>query len=85
MTRRARKFTGSAIMLIFVIVYALLAMALADSRPLQEAPALVRSLGYILLGLAWVLPLMPLIQWMERADSKNQADLSNIHPPAPIP
>jgi len=70
MTRRARKFTGGAIMLIFVVIYALMAMALADSRPLQEAPALIRTLGYVALGLVWVLPLMPLIRWMERADAK---------------
>ena len=57
-------------MLIFVVIYALMAMALADSRPLQEAPALVRTLGYVALGLVWVLPLMPLIRWMERADAK---------------
>jgi Protein of unknown function (DUF2842) len=68
MTRRARKFTGGAIMLVFVVVYALVAMALADSRPLQQAPGFVQSLGYIVLGLAWVLPLMPLVKWMERAD-----------------
>jgi hypothetical protein len=68
MTRRARKFTGGAIMLVFVAFYALLAMALADSRPLREAPALVQSFGYVVLGLAWVLPLMPLIKWMERPD-----------------
>ena len=68
MTRRARKFIGGAAMLIFVVLYALIAMALADSRPLQEAPAFVRSFGYIVLGLAWALPLMPLIKWMERVD-----------------
>ena len=68
MPRRARKLIGSAIMLVFVIFYALIAMALAQSRPLQEALALVQSIGYMILGLAWVLPLMPLIKWMERPD-----------------
>jgi hypothetical protein len=42
-------------------------MALADSR-VSEAPELVRALAYAALGLAWVLPLMPLIRWMERPD-----------------
>jgi hypothetical protein len=70
MPRRARKFVGGAVMLVFVVFYALLAMALAQSRPLQEAPALVQSLGYIVLGLASTLPLMPLIKWMERPDRK---------------
>jgi hypothetical protein len=70
MPRRARKFVGGAVMLIFVVFYALIAMALAQSRPLHEAPALVQSLGYIVLGLAWTLPLMPLIKWMERIDRR---------------
>jgi hypothetical protein len=68
MPRRARKFVGGAFMLVFVCFYAMIAMALAQARPLQEAPALVQSLGYIVLGLAWTLPLMPLIKWMERPD-----------------
>ncbi|HLW92560.1 MAG TPA: DUF2842 domain-containing protein [Roseiarcus sp.] len=66
MTKRARKFVGGAAMLIFVVVYAIAAMALAQSRPLAEASALVQGIGYAILGLAWTLPLMPLIKWMER-------------------
>ncbi len=61
-----RKLVGAAAMLAFVVVYALVAMALADSRPVNAAPGIVRSLVYIVLGLAWVLPMMPLILWMER-------------------
>jgi uncharacterized membrane protein YuzA (DUF378 family) len=66
MQQRTRKFIGAAVMLGFVIVYALVAMVLAQSRPTQEAPALVQTLIYAVLGLAWILPLMPLIRWMER-------------------
>jgi hypothetical protein len=68
MPRRARKFVGGLAMLVFVVFYALIAMALAQSRPLQEAPALLQSLGYVILGLAWTLPLIPLIKWMEAPD-----------------
>ena len=57
-------------MLAFVVFYALIAMALAQARPLQEASAFVQSLGYAILGLAWTLPLMPLIKWMERPDRR---------------
>jgi hypothetical protein len=70
MPRRIRKFIGGGIMLVFVIFYALIAMALAQSRPLQEANGVIQSLGYIVLGLAWILPLMPLIKWMERPDGR---------------
>ena len=43
MPRRARKLIGGGAMLVFVVFYALVAMALAQARPLQEAPALVQN------------------------------------------
>ena len=66
MRRRTRKFLGAFVMVAFVILYALIAMALAQARPLLEAHALVRGVFYVILGIAWVFPLMPLISWMER-------------------
>ena len=65
MSPRFRKLLGAFVMIAFVLVYALVAMAVADLRPMHEAPALVQTLLYIVLGLAWVLPLMPLVRWME--------------------
>ena len=65
MGQRSRKFVGAVLMLVFVIVYALIAMMLAQARPTQEAPVLLQTLIYGVLGLAWILPLMPLIRWME--------------------
>jgi Protein of unknown function (DUF2842) len=65
MPKRTRKFVGAVAMLTFVIVYALIAMMLAQARPTQEAPVLLQTLIYAVLGLAWILPLMPLIRWME--------------------
>jgi uncharacterized membrane protein YuzA (DUF378 family) len=66
MQMRTRKFIGAVAMLAFVIVYALIAMMLAQARPTQEAPVLLQTLIYAVLGLAWILPLMPLIRWMEQ-------------------
>ena len=66
MTPRMRKLTGGLVMLAFVLIYALVAMALADSRPVNHAPEYLRTAIYIVLGLAWVAPMMPLIVWMER-------------------
>ena len=65
MRRRTRKLIGAFAMLAFVVVYALLAMALAQSRPLQESGKLVQGVCYAILGLAWIIPIMPLIRWME--------------------
>ena len=62
---RSRKFLGAVVMVTFVVVYALLAMALSQARPIQEAPGLVQALIYMVLGLGWVVPMLPLIKWME--------------------
>jgi predicted membrane channel-forming protein YqfA (hemolysin III family) len=65
MPRRLRKLVGTIVMIVFVMVYALFAMALADSR-VSQTSELLRALVYAVLGLAWVIPLLPLIRWMER-------------------
>ena len=66
MSPRIRKLVGGAGMIIFICVYALIAMALADSRPVQQqANDVFRVVIYVVLGLIWVLPMIPLIVWME--------------------
>ena len=67
MRRRTRKLFGTLFMLVFLAIYALLAMALAESR-IQEGSNTVRLVVYTVLGLAWVLPLLPLVRWMQRPD-----------------
>jgi hypothetical protein len=61
-----RKFLGSVLMLAFVLVYALIAMVLAQAPAIRRAPAAMQFISFAVLGMAWVLPLMPLIKWMER-------------------
>jgi hypothetical protein len=72
MRKRTRKLIGTVIILLVVIVYGPLAMALADSR-IALAPQALQVLAYAFLGLAWIVPLMPVIKWMEKPD-----------PPAPF-
>ncbi|TDR94804.1 DUF2842 domain-containing protein [Enterovirga rhinocerotis] len=67
MPRRLRTLIGTVIILVFVLVYALVAMALAESR-IVEAPKLVQTFAYMLLGIVWIVPIFPLIKWMERPD-----------------
>jgi predicted membrane channel-forming protein YqfA (hemolysin III family) len=67
MSPHYRKLIGAIAMLAFVLVYALVAMALADSRPMHDAPEYVQTILYIVLGLVWILPVMPLVKWMERS------------------
>ncbi len=68
MNRRTRKFFGTVAMLIFVVFYALLIMVLAQPI-LNGASKLTEGLFYLIAGLAWILPLMPLIKWMDRPDT----------------
>ena len=68
MRQRARKFVGAVVIILYVTVYALVAMALAQARVVQEANGLVQGLVYVVLGMIWILPLMPMIAWMERPD-----------------
>jgi hypothetical protein len=69
MRGRFRKLIGTTVMILFVPVYAISAMALAQARPLREAPMLIQILCYAGLGLVWIVPLMPLIKWMEKPDA----------------
>ena len=72
MSIRARKFVGTIALLVLVAVWALLAMALAQSV-LTDINGFVAALYYIIAGLGWVLPAMPLISWMARPDNSRNA------------
>jgi hypothetical protein len=64
---RRRKLIGAFGLLALVPIWALLAMALAQSV-LLSAGAVWAFLYYLIAGLGWVLPAMPLIRWMSRSD-----------------
>jgi membrane protein implicated in regulation of membrane protease activity len=71
MRKRTRKLIGTAAILLVVIVYGPLAMALADSR-IALAPQPLQVVAFVVLGLVWILPLMPLIRWMEKPDQEGR-------------
>ncbi len=74
MGRRTRKFIGASAMLAFVSAYALCAMVLSETRPVHDASPLVQTIYFAVVGLAWILPLMPLIAWMERPDPEGRGN-----------
>jgi predicted membrane channel-forming protein YqfA (hemolysin III family) len=65
MHRRTRRLIGTTVLIAFVSLYPLLVMVLVQTRPVQRIPVL---LIYVVLGFCWILPIMPLIKWMERND-----------------
>jgi hypothetical protein len=66
---RLRKLIGTLALLVLVIVWALLAMALAQSPTIRDN-SLLSVAYYVIAGLGWVLPAMPLVSWMARPDRK---------------
>jgi Protein of unknown function (DUF2842) len=68
MRRHVRKLIGAMVVIVFVPAYAVVATVLAQARLLQKAPTLIQMLCFAALGLSWILPMMPLINWMERPD-----------------
>lgn len=69
MTIRARKFIGAIALLVLVAVYALAAMAIG-TRVLEDANGWQRFAFYIIAGIGWVIPAMPLISWMQMPDRR---------------
>jgi hypothetical protein len=67
MSIRTRKLIGTVALLVLVGAWGLLAMALAQSA-LTDINGFVAVLYYVVAGLGWVLPAMPLIAWMSKPD-----------------
>jgi len=68
MSIRVRKFVGTVALLVLVCLWGLLTMALAQSV-LTDINGFVAAIYYVVAGLGWVLPAMPLVSWMTRKDS----------------
>ena len=62
---RTRKLIGTVALLALVAAWSLLAMALAQSAHLQSSPIL-QFAYYLIVGIGWILPAMPLVAWMVR-------------------
>ena len=71
MPARIRKLIGAVALLLLVAVWALLAMALAQSV-LTDINGFVAAIFYVIAGLGWVLPAMPLVKWMARPDREKK-------------
>ncbi len=66
---RTRKFVGAVFIILFVTIYALIAMVLAETASLQIASQMGRLAVFAALGFGWVIPLFPLVSWMEKPDA----------------
>ena len=58
-----RKPAGIALILLLILFWAGLVAALSGT--VGEWPVLVQAPFYLFMGIAWIMPLKPLIRWME--------------------
>ena len=64
---RTRKFVGTIALLLLVVVWSLMGMTIAQT-PWLAASRLLQAIFYVVAGIGWVLPAMPIVSWMSRPD-----------------
>lgn len=67
MMARTRKFVGMVALLLFLVLYAWVAVAIGSGR-ITEANGFIQFAYFLLAGLLWVIPAAILIRWMQRPD-----------------
>jgi hypothetical protein len=70
MPPRLRKFIGAIALFVLVVVWALLAMALAQMPAIRDN-AIVSVAYYVVAGLGWCLPAIPIVTWMSKQPRTN--------------
>ena len=59
----SRKLVGVALILLIIVVWAGLVASLAPF--VGRWPVLIQAPFYLVMGLVWILPLRPLVRWIE--------------------
>lgn len=69
MSTNIKKLLGTAGLVLLVILYALIATAVASAR-LADSPWWVHMLYFFFTGLLWIVPAMVIIRWMIRLPTR---------------
>ena len=78
MTIRTRKFVGTIALLVLVVVWSLLGMTVAQTPWLANS-GLLQAIFYVVAGIGWVLPAMPIVSWMSKPDVYGPRPLGRRH------
>jgi len=65
---RTRKFFGTIALLVLAVVWSLMGMTVAQTPWLADS-GLLQAVFYVVAGIGWVLPAMPIVSWMSRPDA----------------
>jgi hypothetical protein len=63
-----RKLAGISLILLLIVAWAAFVASLA--RIVGAWPILVQAPFYLVMGLAWIIPLRPLVRWIETGSFK---------------
>ena len=64
---RTRKLLGTVALLLLAAVWSLMGMTVAQ-MPLLANSGVLQAVFYVVAGMGWVLPAMPIVSWMSRPD-----------------
>ena len=59
----ARKLVGIALILLLIVVWATFVASLA--QVVGRWPILIQAVYYLVMGVIWIIPLKPLVRWIE--------------------
>jgi hypothetical protein len=62
-----RKLAGIGLILLLILVWAGFVASMA--RVVGQWPVIVQAPFYLFMGLAWIIPLKPLVRWMQSSPS----------------
>jgi hypothetical protein len=68
MTIRTRKFFGTIFLLLLAFIWSMMGMTVAQ-LPWLANSGYLQAVFYVVVGMGWVLPAMPIISWMQRPDT----------------
>jgi Protein of unknown function (DUF2842) len=77
MPMRLRKLIGAFALFVLVMAWALLAMAVAQFPAIRDN-ALLSVAYYVIAGLGWIVPAMPLVSWMSVPRSDDRSSGSGL-------
>ncbi len=60
-----KRLYGTILLVVFVVVYAFIAMVIGDIT-LQHSSTIVRMIYFAIAGLIWIVPAGAIITWMHR-------------------
>ena len=59
----SRKAAGIALIVLLIVLWAALVASFA--QVVEKWPILVQALFYLVMGIAWIVPVKPLLRWSE--------------------